>query len=257
MNSTKSSYTGFIPYPASVFRSLLTYLIRSGEVLPGSTFLDLGAGEGGLVMEAVDLGLHGFGIEIHPRLVREGKIRTENERIRFSRNTRCELAEGSYYPPEYIELRDQGRAVALDYEDGIFWRQHPDGTTLFQHFYPTERRELFHPVVSEPNPFRVLGIGLQDIDLFFSYTWGIQLPSILELFSLYARGGSVLLNVTSTFPERHEELVKRLNLTIEDIGSAQAREDHTGDCQKYRKDMREAGFEPTKALSYRISYHMR
>lgn len=62
------------------------------------------------------------------------------------------------------------------------------------------------------------GSLFQDVAIFFSYSWGIELPSQLEIFSRYASADAVFLNETAAEPEKHEELLEKLGLQQESLG---------------------------------------
>ncbi|MBI4162550.1 MAG: hypothetical protein HY513_02610, partial [Candidatus Aenigmarchaeota archaeon] len=100
-----------------------------------------------------------------------------------------------------IELRERGKAVALEYEE-LPRGRHED------EFY----RRVFHPVASDKNPFEELGIGLSDIDVFWSFPWYEQVPSQLEIFSRYAKQGAIFLSGRDYGITKELELVKRLGL---------------------------------------------
>ena len=130
---------------------------------------------------------------------------------------RCSVVQGSYYPQEYIQRRASGSAVTLAHED-MFWQLLPGdgGATLWPFSYEDAKKDrVFHPVATKPDPYKRLGISLSTVDVFFSYTWGPELPSQLELFSLYANPSAIFLNETAEEPYHHPQLLEELGLQQE------------------------------------------
>ncbi len=200
---------GYVPYPLDAFEKGIEKCLRRGYVSSGTIFLDLGAGKGRLVIKAARHGFHAYGIEYHEQYVSafEENISLAHLSAALKQDTICRVVQGSYYPKEYVALRDRGEAIALSYEDKF-------SPTSF----PLEKRKcVFHPVASDPNPFTVLGIALQEVLVFFSYTWGVELPSQLELFSRYAHPQAIFLNETAQEPEQKHELLDALGLQQEKI----------------------------------------
>ncbi len=74
--------------------------------------------------------------------------------------------QGSYYPREYIALRDCGEAIALAYEDRFFDVEYSDRYDAS--FFPLKTRaRVFYPVASDNNPFVELEVAFHDISVFF------------------------------------------------------------------------------------------
>ncbi len=208
--------TGFHPYRGNI-KPFISALIESGEVSPTGRFLDLGAGDGKIVVDAGSLGLNSYGIEINPNLAQqwEENIRSGREHGKTPDNSRCQVVLGSYYPKEYIFLREQGRTIAPRYEDGLFYRSYGSETVCCD--LGDERDRVFHPVSSDQDPFKALGFHIEDVDLFFNYSWGIELPSVLEMFSIFGRRDSVLLNNSAGYPVEHKKMLVEMGLVMEPI----------------------------------------
>ncbi|MBI4162551.1 MAG: hypothetical protein HY513_02615 [Candidatus Aenigmarchaeota archaeon] len=190
----KAEYcTGFAAYRSGVLGDYLKEMIQSGALKPGSMFLDLGAGKAARLLEAAENGLEAYGIEINPSLVIASKRKLSSV---SNLADRCRIAQGSYYPADYIGLRIAGKALALEYEE-----KH----CIHSSTSSRSGSIIFHPVATEKDPFIELGIAFSDIDVFFSYTWDLELASQLEIISRYARTGAILLNA----PTNHD-LCQRL-----------------------------------------------
>ncbi len=163
-------FQGFLPYPRDTFAAGLDICKRRGLIRPNAVFLDLGAGKAGIVREAARFNLDAYGIEFHENLaeIADNEIRIARRSGEISTRAVCSVVSGNYYPHDYLTLRANNFAVALQYED-----------------------------------------------IFFSYAWGIELPSQLEIFSRYAASDALFLNETAAEPEKHEELLTRLGLEQE------------------------------------------
>ncbi len=198
--------TGFVPYISGVLGTYLRKLIESGSLNPGSNFLDLGAGRAERLLEAAESGLDAYGIEITPALVEAANIKIEAAKGRLNGRA-CKVTEGSYYPRDYIELREKGQAFALEYEREFFDRHES---------LQAQKDRIFHPVASVNDPFEELGIAFSEVDAFWSYTWGPELASQIEILSMFAKTGAFLLNVSANHP-LCKQLLDELNL-VERLG---------------------------------------
>jgi hypothetical protein len=212
--------TGFHPYDyPPKLKKILKGLLEEGALKEGDIFLDLGAGKGTPMRIAASKGFRAYGIDLNETVVDEGveEIRVARETGEIPRDAVCELVQGSYFPKEYIALRESGKSIAVLYESGNFFTHFPGGEHLFLPYDPDEKRERFHPVSSDNSPYENLGIRLQEVDLFFSYTWGPELPSQLELFSKFASPEAIFVNHWARFPENGTRLIEELGLFYETI----------------------------------------
>jgi len=218
VNFNLGNDTGYFPFKPSYLASSLRKLIANGDLRQGSVFLDIGGGAGWPVIEAAEAGLNAYAIEINKKLVEDGKNNIKNARKNklISPDTSCEIIEGSYFPEEYIECRKKGQTIATKYENGVFtWVV--CGELIRGQFDDAKIKEVFYPVATSPDHYELLGIGLDDVDIFFSYTWGIELPSQLELFSKYGKKDAVMLSVAARSLIKHEDLMKDLGLKYEEF----------------------------------------
>ncbi len=227
-------HKSYVPYPRDAFHQGIRKCFDKGVISSGTTFLDWGAGKGRLLIEAARLGFHAYGIEYHQELVSaaEREIADARRSGAFGDESICRVVQGSYYPKEYIALRAQGQAVALQHEDRFFDGITSDQLTCFS--FPSKKKaRVFYPVASEHDPFVALGIAWHDVSVFFSYTWGIELPSQLEIFSRYAAPGAIFLNETAAEPEKHQELLDALGLQQERLGVSNR---YNSELMLYRKN---------------------
>ncbi|MBI5003257.1 hypothetical protein HZC31_07775 [Candidatus Woesearchaeota archaeon] len=210
---------GYYPYASNTLSCGLQKCINRGLVPSAPVFLDLGAGKGEIVFRAAREGFHSYGIEFHQDFVDSAwrMISLKKLHDELPETTRCSVVQGSYYPQKYIERRASRSAVALAHED-MFWQLLPGdgGGTIFPFSYEDAKKDrVFHPVSTKPDPYKRLGISLSTVDVFFSYTWGPELPSQLELFSLYAKPSAIFLNDTAEEPYHHPQLLEELGLQQE------------------------------------------
>ena len=212
-------HKAYVPYPRDTFEKGMRTCFDNGFISRGAVFLDLGAGKGRIVREAAHLGLRAYGIEYHAELVSASDLKIADAQ-RFGeiqKDRICRVVQGSYYPPDYIRLRAQGQAVALHHEDRFFDGITSDELSCFS-FPRKTRARVFYPIASDHDPFAALGIAWHDVSVFFSYTWGVEFPSQLEIFSRYAAPGAVFLNETAAEPEKHEDLLEALGLQQKSLG---------------------------------------
>jgi hypothetical protein len=71
---------------------------------------------------------------------------------------------------------------------------------------------FFWPVGNETDIYKQLGISLDQVDVFYRYGWRADVPSLMEIFSLYAKDSAVLLNFSGGMPLRLEQIAEILGL---------------------------------------------
>jgi len=146
----------------------------SGLIKPGQRVIDLGSGSGSALMMWAYRGYDVTGIELHSELVKSSRKIISNANGLFG--DRIRIFTGSYYPAEYIKLREHNQSQAKELEHAIH----------------TSDADRFHPVSDGADVYFRNNFSLKDMDVWYAYTWSIQSPSILEMFSLYARDDAVL-----------------------------------------------------------------
>ena len=185
----------------------LQHIIQLGEdnnvLLKGSKILDLGSGNGTSSLIWANAGYDVTGIELHSELVeiaQDAVLQANNQSLI---NTIPEFYCGSYFPKKYIDMRDSIKSKAVTIENK-FIEEGMRNKFEFNHYI-----ERFHPVcfndVYESNK-----ILIKEFDVFYAYVWPIQSPSIIELFSLYAREDAKLCLINCYDPKR---MCKLFNLT--------------------------------------------
>ncbi len=208
-------------------------LFRFGILREGSSFMDWGAGDARCIIAAANSGFRAYGIEINREVFGRG---IENIRISKSdedsddRHLRgmnlggdsvCELVEGSFYPRDYVEGRGNG-GIAARYESGRFLKHHPSGRESRYSAWDESRgdenlSDRFLLDFSERDPYDALGLDIGAVEVFFSYSWGPEIPSQLELFRNYAHEDSKLLIDCAGIPEDLEGLAGELGLHITNV----------------------------------------
>ena len=195
--------TGYVSMmPWQLFESL-SALLKKGEISRG-LFLDLGSGLGVNIVTAAYMGFKAYGIEINEALFQGSRELISHLKSRSLLSNYCVAAYGSYFPNAYIDLRKKGESIAVKYEKSDLWLQ-------------DARRDVLFPKANKVDIYQQLGISFNDFDVFFCYNWPYQIPSILEMFSLYAKKDAVLLTQSVSGFKGFQEIIKYLGLNLEAI----------------------------------------
>jgi hypothetical protein len=200
--------TGFAPSDADDFASCLTDLLHRKIIAEDDSLLELGAGFGHLMITAARARIPSYGIEYHPGLAARGRIDIRRQELFVP----CKLVQGSYYLAEYIRLRQQGQTRAPFFEHGAFV-DNPFSPRITTPFSDDLTDHVYHLEATIPDPYSLLGIGFHKFDVFFSYTWGIELPSILEQYARYAQEDAIFLNHSAFYPVEHKRMLKDIGLS--------------------------------------------
>lgn len=206
-----NDFTGFVEYPFKLTENI-DFLIKKRIIKKSDNFLDLGSGLGTQVITSAKLGLNSYGIELNNRVYNKSmnKINELRKNNLLPKNSICNIALGSYYPKEYIDFRKNNKSIAIPYESGIFIPLTNLGMNRI--FTKKEIDNWFFPTFTDPSPYDKLKIKLNEIDVLFSYTWGPEIASQLEMFSIFCKKGCIFLLDSYTRHEKLDELIKKLNL---------------------------------------------
>ncbi|NQU98172.1 hypothetical protein HQ533_01790 [Candidatus Woesearchaeota archaeon] len=208
--------TGYWRSDLEILSRKLKYLIRKKIIQPGDTFLDLGSGLGLPDVLAAHFGLNSYGIEINSVLQQSSEILIEVARNHnfIPPEVTCKTTNGSYYPNEYMDLRESGETVAQKYEM----------ITVPPSWHNVSNKKYFengHVYVKRDTEeaYKELGLDFSEVDVFYSYIWPPQLPSILEIFSLYSKDDATMINICPWAPINPKGLLNELNLDYQRVGS--------------------------------------
>ncbi len=167
----------------SIYFGLQDY-IRMGEtqgiISKGSNVLDLGSGNGISSLIWANAEYTVIGIELHPELVgvaQDAVLQASNQSLI---SAVPEFYTGSYFPKKYIEVRDNNKSKAIDIENNFIKECSKNK------FHSGSYIERFHPVCIN-DVYETNNIDIKEFDILYAYVWPIQSPSIIEMFSLYAR----------------------------------------------------------------------
>jgi hypothetical protein len=174
--------TGYHSFEPDFLKEGLEFLRREQALPVRPKFFDFGAGPGKMMATAAFLGFDAYGTEIDQELASAGLkvLKTLHSEEYFPQGTVWQLAQGNYFPEEYQRARNDKKAIAIPFEENDYLIRTNPGAAAVR--------------TGEDNPYQSLGIQLDDIDVFFAYTWSTQLPAILEIFSRHGRDDAVLLN---------------------------------------------------------------
>lgn len=207
--------TGFCPYSQMDFLEVIRSPNEKSSDSEKPIFLDLGSGLGGKVAIASHFGHRAYGIELNSVLVKMGKnklIRKLKRDRSLEQGSICRIAQGSYFPQEYVDMRESGDSVAMWFE------QNDKGIRTFDKGKTRSDLmglgKIFHPEASPEDPYTQLGIGLEDVDVFFGYLWEVQIPSVLEIFSRYAKEDAVLYFDAPVQLAKMNKLSRELGLKV-------------------------------------------
>lgn len=174
----------------------IKYGLNHFDISKSKSFLDLGSGLGSKVIIANHIGMPAYGIEINDILHHSSKVIRGRVKKSISRKP-CELIHGSYFPNNYVILRDFNASVAQEFEGDE----------------PPSRQE-FVPKGNPNDIYDANDIDLSKVGIFYRYGWGADIPSTMEMFSLFGAEDSLLISSSSHYPDRLPELLDRLNLKV-------------------------------------------
>ncbi len=146
----------------------------NGIIEPGQSCIDLGSSVGNAVFLFAAAGYSTTGYELSEEAITIARER--GELILEAEERGLEVAEfsffhQSYFPREYIDFRSSGDSLAVRLEAEI------EGGLVFD-----------KPGVITPEQ-------LAHYDIFYTFPYDVQMPSIFELFDLYANDDAVLFAI--------------------------------------------------------------
>lgn len=171
----KTSYLEYLP---QTLYSILKGLIDSGKLKIGANFFDFGTGLCTNLMVASYLGLNAYGIEIDDELYEESKGMQVFVAEKFPK-IKYQALCGTHYPKEYLKLRAMRKERLAKLERAII--------------KSIGREDRLDFGVEDKDPWSQLNVEFSDVDVFFIHAWGPDQPSIIEIFSAYAKKGAILI----------------------------------------------------------------
>ena len=180
-------HTGQQPIDPFDLDEIIEELERWNIIKSGQAVMELGCGR---LISSIQWLLRGYSVEgweISQEALEIGKqIKDE---IRIENPPELITHHGSYYPAEYLEWHTTGsRAPEIEKGDEF-------------------REEFFlEPGPITPNDF-------QRFDIVFVYPYNIQLPSLFEMFRMYARNDAVLVvGFPCDYPKGFDDYIKKLGV---------------------------------------------
>ena len=173
-------------------------IIRFGEnncvISKGSKVLDMGSGNGTSSLIWAKEGYTVTGIELHPELVDIALDATSYASAQSLINILPKFYSGSYFPKKYIDMRNENKSKAVIMEKKFT----EEGLQSKFHFRSYSER--FHPICFK-DIYENNTIDIKEFDIFYAYVWPVQSPSIVEMFSLYAREDAKLCLINCYDPK--------------------------------------------------------
>lgn len=201
------------------FVKAITEAKKLKKITSKGKFLDLGSGFGRMVVVAATMGYDSYGIEFDSsicacsdKLVKHFK----NKKIGrlFARKkiikdvVACNVFKGTYFPDDYIDQRKNGETIAQTYEKNIKYHSSltnaPDDSKL----------SLLNFQKQEIDVYDKFKIPLNEFDMWYSYCWGQNVPSLTETFSKYSKTDAIFIYSSCGQPEKRDELLEKLDLNV-------------------------------------------
>ncbi len=165
--------------------------------------LDLGSGLGISSIRWVSEGYKATGIEINESLANLSKRITSNLINKgYMKKNKMKVLQGSYFPAEYIDARNEGLTKAPYFEDKMVFKGH-ESLGL----------KVLSPEQNNPEIYTQAGTEFSDFDIYYGFLWNTQTPSALEMFSMYSTKPKAIF--TGIFPAIGEKELDEMLDTFE------------------------------------------
>jgi SAM-dependent methyltransferase len=166
---------------------------NKGIISPGQKVLELGSGNGSVLMLWAYKGYDVTGIEIQHTLAEYSKKALFRHK-KLLANPKVRVIEGSYYPQEHIDYREANpTSDAILLEEKIL---HERGFRRSE--YPYLCIDCWEDVYEKHN------FSIRDFDIIYAYLYHPQVPSVAEIFRRYAKHDAKLFLVTDDNPMPRE-----------------------------------------------------
>ena len=172
---------------------------NKGIISPGQKVLELGSGDGSVLMVWTYKGYDVTGIEIQPALARYS-IEALSKHKKLLANPRARIIEGSYYPQEYLEYRE-----ANPMSDSIVLEER---LLSERRYTPSDCPYLMIRCCEDV--YEKHNFSLRDFDIFYAYLYSSQIPSVADIFKRYAKYDAKLFLVTDD--SEAQEIAPQLGL---------------------------------------------
>jgi len=194
------------------FYPVLEFLLEENHVPKDGSFLDMGAGQGFMVMGATKMGLNAYGIEKSYTRAATSQmlIRIAKKQGVIPKDSRCKTTQGTFFSREYGEFRKSGKSIAPAIEGDDFRSEY-----LSRYLYTR----------GSDRAYSRLGLRPGEVDLFFLYNENFAFYSAAEFFSRHAREGAIFFLRTS--PPKHYQSC-RDKLSLEEISLPESVEGSAG-----------------------------
>ena len=171
---------GFVGYDLRHFMHMFDFLVQESYINQKDNFFELGSAMGRNVTIMANLGLNAYGVEINSDFSKASSITLDALKKcgAFPGNINCRTVNGSYYLEDYILMREQGKSSALEYEKKKGYLDAKGGN--------------FFPIFTD-DVYKRLGKDFEDMDVMWFYAWQLQIPSVLEMFDLFAKDTAQLI----------------------------------------------------------------
>ncbi|MFT4303746.1 MAG: hypothetical protein ACMXYG_04215 [Candidatus Woesearchaeota archaeon] len=195
-NRLISMTSNFIPFPTEDFQKMLDELLIKGIINQQQNFVELGHGIGLNLVIASNYFRNVYGIELNSHLE---KTTTQIIKKYGNKNSNIQHVSGNYITEEFRQLHEEKKTLTSTlWEEDITYRAlqklHKDYT------------------MHGEDGFKLLDMPMNEFDVFYAFTWGVELPSIIESIALFGKHGSILLNATASKFQDLDEFNQKLDV---------------------------------------------
>jgi SAM-dependent methyltransferase len=172
---------GWVPLTFEELFHVATQLDERKLLPQGATILDLGSGTGSALLAWAAMGHSVIGIELNRDLFAFSREIANLAQEFLDPGITVKLIHASYYPEDYIQRR----------KDGQTW-------SVSQEPVSVQKELMFLHPVSTPGMSAAVTDALSAADIWYSFAWMCQVPSVMELFMDYAKPSALLVIVNTT-----------------------------------------------------------